>query len=313
MKYRLLFLMALILAMGQEWASADELNGNATITASVESVDFGDVEVGYTVVKSFRVYGHGLSDNINVTLDGRGSHFYQVTPETIDAQAAENGVKVTLKCNPISTYFWPADVVLSSTNADDVVIPVSAEPYYPEFFLSKQTVQFEAYAGQMVTKTGAIRFADAEVPPHDPNTPVVMLNLDMSAGGNLSDDYSITLDGADKCQFAAYIVKSSAIAKICTVAITYMPRTTGSHDATITAYCSRAGVPDFTFYLHGESTDVLGDLNNDGRLSVGDVAGMIDLLLNGDDNEFNQISDFNNDGRFSIADVAGFINLLLEQ
>lgn len=303
MKYRLLFLFVLFIAAFQAQA--------AEIAVSVESVDFGDVEVGYPVTTTFNVTGINLTDDINLTVLGRKSDFYTVTPQTITPQDAASGVTVTVKCSPVSQYISPANVVLTSLNAEDVIIPINVSPYYPaEMFLSNQAQQFTAQVGQIITRSGAIRFADAEV-PHDPNTPVVRSNgSTLSLGSSwLSTDYSLSIEGADSNHFSARIVKSSTITNICTVNIVYSPRSTGTHAATLKVTCSKAGVPVVTIPLQGESTGILCDLDDNGLLNVSDVTSMIHLVLSSSEDPTH--GDFDGDGRCNVTDVTKLISYLL--
>jgi len=53
-----------------------------------------------------------------------------------------------------------------------------------------------------------------------------------------------------------------------------------------------------------------GDVNGDGRLSIGDVTALINILLS-DNSEDNPAADVNNDGKISIGDVTTLINILL--
>ena len=52
-----------------------------------------------------------------------------------------------------------------------------------------------------------------------------------------------------------------------------------------------------------------GDVNGDGKLSIGDVTGLIDVLLTG--GELPAYCDVNGDGKVSIGDVTELINMLL--
>jgi hypothetical protein len=303
MRYRILLLFALILATARVQA--------AEIAVNVDHLDFGEVEIGYPVVKIFTVTGYDLSENINLSLEGRHTYFYEVTPETITPEAAANGVMVKVKCLPVSQYNWPVNLVLSSSDADDVVIPLSAELYFPaNQFVNNQTERFTANVGQFVTHTGYIRFADVEV-PHDPNTPVIRSYGDMiDFGYIIPTDYSLEIEGADSPNFIVRFVKASVIAKICTVAITYAPRSIGSHSATLNVHCAKAGVPTVTINLRGEAESIVGDLSGDGIISITDVVGMIGLLMKADDAP--SFSDVNGDGLFNISDVTMMIRYLLQ-
>ena len=181
-------------------------------------------------------------------------------------------------------------------------------------FVNNGTEDFTASVGQLITRTGIIRFADAEIPP-DPNQPVIMsggVNATTVNIDGLVDPscYSFVIEGADSDQFSARMVTTSSIKNECTMAISYTPRSIGSHVATLKAYCSKAGVPLFTIPLRGEAASVLGDLNDDGKVGITDVIGMINLLLSLD--EAPSVGDVNCDGLFNISDVMLTINRILE-
>ena len=312
MKFRLLFLFALVFTAAQGWAGG---NQPAVITASVETLDFGAVEVGYPVTKTFSVTGDNLSDNISLEVTGSHSSYYKVTPATITPEQAAGGVTVSVKCSPASQYITKASIVLTTPGAEDVVIPIAVDPYFPaERFYDGTTEEFTAAVGQFVNRRGTIRFADAQIPPDPGVNPVVrsngsrMLAIDFDAS-LLSPDYSISIEGADRSQFMARIVKSSSISKVCTVLITYVPRFEGTHNATLTVYCSRAGVPWVTIPLHGECNGVLCDLDGNGMLDVTDLTRMITVVLHPDGDA--QQADFNEDGVSDIDDVTKFITFLL--
>lgn len=177
---------------------------------------------------------------------------------------------------------------------------------YDVLFVNNQTQEFEALVGQFVKRTGLVRFPDAEIPP-DPNPPVVMLSV--SGVGNNSNDYWISLEGADKSQFGAMITSRSMTSNQCTVMVTYCPSAMGTHTATLWVNCSNAGVPVVKVPLVGEATGVLGDMNADGQLTIFDVTNLIHSLLVGDD--YYELGDINCDGKFSISDVTTLIHRVL--
>jgi len=309
MKHKLLFLLVVVLAAAHVNAQAAPV-----ITANIETLDYGQIEIGYPVTKTFIVTGYELNGDINLAVTGKKSYCYQVSPTTITPQSAANGAVVTVKCSPVSNYISPASITLTSADAQDVIIPIAVDPVYPEhMFINNQVEEFTALVGQMVTRTGGIRFADAEIPP-DPNQPVVRSNngndMLLAVGGSvLSGDYSLVLEGADKSQFKARIVKTSSITKMCNVSITYAPRSMGSHQATLKVYCSRAGVPLVTVKLQGESSGMLGDLDGNGILDVTDLTHVINLLLH-NGGQSSQ-GDFDDNGALDIDDVTQFISFLL--
>ena len=131
------------------------------IEASVDALDFGAVEVGYPVKKQLVVTGYDLTDNINLVVQARSVNYYKVSPLTITPEQAANGVTVVVTYSPGSWWWMDADLILSSEGAADVDIPITADPYYPEeTFVNNQQECFTAYVGQLVTRTGTIRFAD---------------------------------------------------------------------------------------------------------------------------------------------------------
>lgn len=316
----LLFIAALMLVAARGWAAPAAGNEPGVITVSVDALDFGELEIGYPVTKSITVTGENLTGNINLVVESDHAYFYQVTPATITPEQAANGVNVKVKCLPVSPYVKPANIRLTSPGAQDVLIPLTADPYYPEPRLAKGMTQyFTAFVGQQDKLTGVIHFPDAEVPT-DPTLPLV----DMSGGEDdgeeapmlqmasvLSNDYSITLEGPDRFNFIVTMVKTSFIVNICTVQIVYAPLTVGTHQATLVAHCNNAGVPYVTIPLRGESTQVLGDLSGNGVIDIGDVTGMINLLLTG--KEDSPIGDMDGDGRLAITDVTLLINRLLSE
>lgn len=54
-----------------------------------------------------------------------------------------------------------------------------------------------------------------------------------------------------------------------------------------------------------------GDLNNDGRFSITDVQGIINLILASATTDMNPAADFNGDGNISILDLQGVVNKIL--
>lgn len=310
MRFKLLFIFAFILASAQAWAASD---GNSqrggfftsVIAADIEALDFGDVEVGYPVSKSFVVTGHDLVDDINLRIETHSVNYYKVTPENITPEQAENGVTVKVTYSPSSWWWSDADLILTSQDAVDIDIPITANPYYPDLFLNNQEEQFSAFVGQMDTRTGVVRFADYEVP-----TDPTLVDRAAVVDGIIFDGYSFTVEGDTNADFFVRIVKASSLANLCTVAISYIPHSCGTHEATLKVFCSNAGVPLVTIPLKGEATKVLGDLDGDGLVGVGDVTDMIDTLLRGDVGP--EQGDMNGDGKFTIGDVSMLIDRMLE-
>ncbi len=240
------------------------LSGEASLSNSIEvdidSILFGDVEVGYPVSKTLNVKGYNLTSNINLRTQARSVNYFKVTTEVITPEQAAQGVKVKVTYSPGSSYWSTADLILSCDDAEDMVIPMTANPYTPEdSFHNNETQEFTAYLGQIVNVKGSIWFADAEIPP-DPNHPVVMLNgssATLAANGIDYNNYQVEIEG-DNC-FRAMIVKTSSIANTCKVMITYSPASRGTHQARLVATCRKAGVPIVVIKLRGEATLLTAD------------------------------------------------------
>ncbi len=231
---------------------------SSLISTSVDSINFGSVEVGYPVKKYFNVTGNNLNNDISLRIETRSVNYYKVSPETITPEQADNGVNVTVTYSPGSWWWTDANLILSSPEIEEITIPITADPYYPESFSKNQTISLEAYVGQHVYNTGAVRFADAEIP--DPIIPPVVVSefdrqgvsFNIPAGYEGMENYSVSLTGDP--DFTVRIVKASALANICTVRISYNPSSVGTHQARLTLHCSKAGVPYFDLNLNGTAS-----------------------------------------------------------
>ena len=68
----------------------------------------------------------------------------------------------------------------------------------------------------------------------------------------------------------------------------------------------------YKVYYKGEPVPdlLLGDVNGDGEVNIGDVNALIDIILNGNVGE-NKLADVNGDGEVNIADVNAVIDIIL--
>lgn len=295
MKKFTLIIPVLTLAVAQAWAAP-------VIEVNAESVDFGQVEVGYPVTQWMKVTGHDLTGEIDLAIDGRYSSEYEVFPTTITPEAAANGAMVTVTYKPLSPWSCCANLVLSTADAADVVVPITADAQRNSTIHGYNNQRsYTASVGRMASSVEVAYFADVEI-PNDPNPPVVR------SIGPISGCYFVSIDG-DDC-FQAQVIKSSAIVNTCKVRITYRPRNVGTHHATLDVVCPRAGVPLIRVQLEGTATaPEVGDLDGDGMLSINDVTNVIDLLMSG--GEVSDQADVNTDGELNITDVISLIDLLL--
>lgn len=297
MKRITLLYVVLMLAAVELWASPN-------IVVDAESLEFGQVDVGYPVSKTMVVTGHDLTDNINLSIIGRYSTEYEVSPSIIKPEDAAAGVTVRVTYRPRSAWSTWATLLLTSTDAADVQVSITADPQRNGTISGYNNQRsYNASVGRTDYSVEVAYFADAEIPPQpDPDVPVVR------GIGLISGNYELSIDG-DNC-FHAQIVKSSALVNTCTVRISYTPRTSGTHHATLDVICPNAGVPLIRVYLEGAATPpTAGDLDYDGMITINDVASVIDLLMMG--TSPSSQADVNGDGILSINDVTDLIDLLL--
>ena len=314
-------LFVLCLCAGLTFASQAQNANNparggmpAFIDASIENLDFGDLEVGYSQFRTFTVSGDFLVDDIYLSLEGQGMSAYQVSPATITPEDAAQGVSVRVVCKPTSQYCKPANIRLSSQNAEDVIIPISANPYFPDGqFVDKQTQEFVAPVGGFQIRTGYVRFFDVGlidpiVVDRSMGDMIDMNDLDTDFNGIVPSYYSLSIEGPDAGSFRAVLTRGSFIANMCDVRIIYQPKASGAHNATLKLECANAGVPVVTIPLHGETIGTLGDIDDDGLIGIDDVTGVISLLMT---NSQPVIADINCDGKVTISDVTTLVSRLL--
>ena len=70
----------------------------------------------------------------------------------------------------------------------------------------------------------------------------------------------------------------------------------------------------YQVYVKGEPvpTDLLGDVNGDGEVTIGDVSALIDLVLSDNvESTLFKRADVNNDGELSIGDLSALIDIIL--
>jgi hypothetical protein len=69
-------------------------------------------------------------------------------------------------------------------------------------------------------------------------------------------------------------------------------------------------VDNFVLRYHGPHGLLLGDVNQDGSITVADVSALVRLLLREDEAPM-CLADVNQDGMLTIADVTALVNRLL--
>ena len=109
--------------------------------------------VGDTYTKTFTVTGANLEGNI--TISKQGSSYFTVSPTTITAANAANGVQVTVTYKPTATGNTNATLTLSSTNAESVTMNITgtAQAKVPTINVDQTSLSMAANLSSTVTKT----------------------------------------------------------------------------------------------------------------------------------------------------------------
>ena len=109
--------------------------------------------VGETYTKTFTVTGTNLEGDI--TISKQGSSIFTVSPTTITAANAANGVEVTVTYKPTAVGSANAYLTLSSTDAESVTVNVSgtAQAKVPTINVDPASLDFAANLSSTVTKT----------------------------------------------------------------------------------------------------------------------------------------------------------------
>ena len=109
--------------------------------------------VGDTYTKTFTVTGYNLEGNITITK--QGSNNITVSPTSITAANAANGVQVTVTYKPTSAGNANATITLASSGADNVTVNVTgtAQAKIPTINVDPTSVSMSANLSSTVTKT----------------------------------------------------------------------------------------------------------------------------------------------------------------
>ncbi len=109
--------------------------------------------VGDTYTKTFTVTGANLEGNITITKQGASN--ITVSPTSITAANAANGVQVTVTYKPTAAGNSNATITLASTNAESVTVNVTgtAEAKVPTITVDPTSLNINANLSSTVTKT----------------------------------------------------------------------------------------------------------------------------------------------------------------
>ena len=118
--------------------------------------------VGNTYTKTFTVTGANLEGNL--TISKQGSSDFTVSPTTITAANAANGVQVTVTYKPTAVGSSNATLTLSSTNAESVTVTLTGngKPIVPELIVDPESLSFRTALGEPQTKSISVLGANLE-------------------------------------------------------------------------------------------------------------------------------------------------------
>ena len=121
------------------------------ITTSPSTLAFGDVVKGNTVSKTFTVTGTDLTGPLSVTSN---NSYFTVSPTTITAANAANGVTVTVKYKPTAVGSHSGTITISGGDAASKTISVTGKCVVPTITTSKTSLYFASNSSQTFTVTG---------------------------------------------------------------------------------------------------------------------------------------------------------------
>jgi len=178
-------------------------------------------------------------------------------------------------------------------NIDDIAVyAAQQQPANPQIYFGG------VVEGMTATRGGESSISEGSVSTEDNDQPVTLTvdgNFELSLD-QVSWSTTLTLDATGE----TFYVRLASTASV------------GEFEGTITATAgSVTAYADVTGEVTAPST-LLGDVNCDGKLSIGDVTTLISYLLGSEPLPFDILAaDVNQDDKISIGDVTQLINLLL--
>ena len=203
--------------------ATEEAGSTPTISVNPATLDAFSTEVGTAVTKTVTVTGANLTGNITVAASGTG---FSVSPTTITAADAANGVELTITYDPTAAGNHTATVTLSSTGAQDVTIALTGTA---------------TVVPQITVSTDALALGGTNFQYGNTDTKT------FTVSNTTASDAAITLTD-ETGYFAVSPASVAAGATNVTVNVTYTPANFGDHTATIT-------IGDKTVNLTGKSVE----------------------------------------------------------
>ncbi len=314
------------------------------------SLDFGTINIGQTVTKTFTVSGINILGDITISCNNAA---YQVSPTTLTAAQVEAGATVTVTYAPTTSGAHTSKVVIAGGAAETKEVTVTgASSSTPLITVDPTELSFTTEVNQPVTGTFLVKGYNLQG--------AIKLSVVNSTGGFTINKNNITKAAANKGV---------------EVTVTYKPTTIGNHSADVqlvvtggetvfvhldgTAFFIKAnpvmlpadsayltstsfradwtdgtsapGVANYTFeYSTGDNTQTITNINTKSYTLNHLIAGATysykvkTLYVDGTESAWSNtqtitlpqdqiviVGDVNKDGRVTIADVTELINLLL--
>ncbi len=121
------------------------------ITTSVSSLAFGNVVKGNSAKKTFIVTGTDLTGSL--TVSSNNSNF-TVSPTTITAASAANGVTVTVTYKPSAAGSHSGTITISGGGAASKTVSVTGKCVVPSITVSSSSLHFGSNSSQTIKVTG---------------------------------------------------------------------------------------------------------------------------------------------------------------
>ena len=203
------------------------------INVEPESLDFGTINTGQSVTKTFHVSGFNLLGDVTFTKSGNSS-YYTVSPETLTAAEVTAGATITVTYSPMAAGTHSASInVASSGAATETVNITGTANAVPRLTANPSEMSFTTAVGEPVT--GIFTLTGYNL------TGGVYLSVVNSTGG-----FSINKTNVTK----------NAATNGVDVTVTYNPSSLGNHSAKVmlrssgadTIYVTLNGTASFTKY-----------------------------------------------------------------
>ena len=314
------------------------------------SLDFGTINIGQTVTKTFTVSGINILGDITISCT---SAAYQVSPTTLTAAQVEAGATITVTYAPTTAGAHTSKVVIAGGAAETKEVTVTgASSSTPLITVDPNELSFTTEVNQPVTgtflvkgynlqgavklyvvnSTGGFTINKSNITKAAANKGVeVTVTYKPTTIGNHSADVQLVVTGGETVYVhldgTAFFIKANPVMLPADSA--YLTST--SFRADWTDGTSAPGVASYTLeYSTGDNTQTITNINTKSYMLDHLITGATysykvkTLYVDGTESAWSNtqtitlpqdqiviVGDVNKDGRVTIADVTALINMLL--